>query len=104
MRFKNFRPVGTDGEPYSRAGLGLACVLFDLTVVGNARAAEVEFKELRAAQQTSPHYGVSHLGAGQPQHLQTQTTLREFYFVLSVESDPESAFNLLVHITVTGVY
>lgn len=54
----------------------------DLTVVGNARAAEVEFGELSAAQQTSPHDCVSHLGAGQPQHLQTRKILDELDFVL----------------------
>lgn len=55
----------------------------DLTVVGDARAAEVEFNELGAAQQTSPHHCVSHLGAGQPQHLQTREIL-DFFSPLKI--------------------
>lgn len=62
----------------------------DLTAVGNARAAEVEFSKLSAAQQTSPHDCVSHLGAGQPQHLQTRWTIG---LCSLLKSDPESAFN-----------
>lgn len=56
----------------SWAVLDSVCLWVELTVVGDARAAEIEFNELSAAQQTSPHYRVSHLGAGQPQHLQNR--------------------------------
>lgn len=43
---------------------------FDLTVVCDACAAEIKLHKLIAADQTSLHYGVSHLRAGQPQHLE----------------------------------
>lgn len=57
-------------QKHSRGVLGSAYLKVDLTVVSDARAAEVEFNELTAAQQTFPHHIVSHLGASQPQHLQ----------------------------------
>lgn len=60
----------------------------DLTVVGDACVAEVELNELRAVQQTSPHHRVSHLGQGQPQHLQSRMILDELYFVLWLNLTP----------------
>lgn len=80
MCFKNFRPVGNkDGEPATEPGS--VCLWVSLTVVGNTCAAEIEFNELSAAQQTSPHHCVSHLGAGQPQHLQNRMVLDELFFI-----------------------
>lgn len=41
-----------------------------LTAVCDPCPAEIKFNKLTAADQTFPHYGVSYLSTGQPQHLQ----------------------------------